>query len=61
MGDAATDGTGEPVVPDRPEVTCPWCGGAIPLAYFVGSDEESQTDVGVCPRCGRRVPLSLPL
>jgi hypothetical protein len=55
------DGTGASVVPDRPELTCPWCGGAVPLAYFAASDEEPETDVGVCPRCGRRVPLSLPL
>jgi hypothetical protein len=61
MGDASTDGTGGSVVPDRPEVACPCCGGAVPLAYFAASDEEPDTDVGVCPGCGRRVTLPLPM
>ncbi len=48
-------------VPDGPQVSCPWCGGAVPLARFAASDEETGTDVAVCLSCGRRVPLQLPL
>jgi uncharacterized Zn-finger protein len=48
-------------VPDRPEVSCPWCSGAIPLARFVDSDDELGMQVAVCPGCSRRVDLQLPL
>jgi DNA-directed RNA polymerase subunit RPC12/RpoP len=48
-------------VPDRPEIPCAWCGGGIPLARFAASDDEEGTEVAVCPRCGRRVALQLPL
>lgn len=48
-------------IPDTPEISCPWCGGAIALSRFAASDEEQGIDVAVCPGCGRRVPLPLPL
>jgi DNA-directed RNA polymerase subunit RPC12/RpoP len=48
-------------IPDGPEVSCPWCGAAVALSRFAASDEEEGTDVAVCPSCGRRVPLPLPL
>ena len=49
------------VVPDRPEVPCPWCGMGISLARFAASDDEEGMDVAVCTGCGRRVDLQLPL
>jgi hypothetical protein len=48
-------------IPKAPEVPCPWCGAAIALSRFAASDEEYGIDVAVCPSCGRRVPLPLPL
>ncbi len=48
-------------IPERPEISCPWCGGAIALSRFAPSDEEYGIEVAVCPGCGRRVPLPLPL
>ena len=48
-------------IPDGPDVSCPWCSAAVPLARFAGSDDEPGMDVAVCPSCGRRVTLQLPL
>jgi DNA-directed RNA polymerase subunit RPC12/RpoP len=47
-------------IPDGPDVSCPWCGGAISLARFAASDEEEGVEVAVCTECGRRVVLPLP-
>jgi hypothetical protein len=43
-----------------PWLDCPWCGGAVPLAHLVPSDEEPGARVAVCDGCGRRVAFTPP-
>jgi len=45
---------------DGPWITCPWCGGAVPLSHLVASDEEPGAQVAVCADCGRRVSFLPP-
>ncbi|WP_165938627.1 MULTISPECIES: hypothetical protein [Parafrankia] len=43
-----------------PWLACPWCGGQVPLAHLVPSDEEPGAVVAVCAGCGRRVTITPP-
>jgi len=45
---------------DGPWLSCPWCGGQVPLAHLVASDEEPYAQVAVCQSCGRRVTILPP-
>ncbi|WP_131744654.1 zinc ribbon domain-containing protein [Frankia sp. Cppng1_Ct_nod] len=45
---------------DGPWLTCPWCGGIVPLAHLVPADEEPDARVAVCDSCGRRVEFLSP-